>query len=1201
MEERAATLQLLGPPRARLGSVELRFPDRKGAALLALLALDGPATRARIASLLWDEQADSDVRRNLRRTLHRMRDAGFDALLDAGGDTLALRAGVAIDSVAFEAACAGGEHEAAVDRYPAALLQGFEVGGAPAFDDWLSARRDALAQRWRASAELLCDSLRAKGQPRAALALAGRLLAADTLHEAHYRRAMSLHATLGEREAALAVYERCRKALGRELGLRPLPQTVDLAEHIRSGNFEAAPRPTAAMAANSEPVAADTPAAVVLPQLQTLPATAPLVGREAQLAAVLGSLRRHRLTLLAGVAGIGKSRLLHEVLAQAGGLVRVHDSRISDRHVPYAAVVRWLRAGLTPQALSALGSGVRAELALLLPGLGPAPAALTSDTQRLRLYEALREAWEQAFEPGTLHAFDDWQFVDAASAQWWGWWLGQALDSSGRAAQVLVSERPGEALAETAQVLLEALAVDGAATVHVQPLSGEAVYQLVQWLSATQHPQRFAHRLWQATGGHPFYLLETLQHLLQSAVIRVDERGQWHTPFDDNTDDYHELPVAPSVQAAVMLRLQALDEATRRLLEAASLTGDDFSLALVSGATALDEWEAVHAIEAALHARVLSRVTVSKADNAPQERRRSGRFRFEHDLFAQAVSASLSAERRALMHRALGLRLAQEGAAAARVAEHFDAAGDTVAACTWHLRALDAAQRRLVPADMLLHAQRVRALAADDAVRVRAWLAQAKALYLRADANGGAAATQQAAELTTPGHPLDLRVSVAAAQAQSLTAANRPADALPHLSNLLGEAALDGHQRARLLISRGGCLRTLGRGAASQADLDEALRCLGDEPSVLLADLLDDLARNAITAGDFATAHGFAQRSAQVAEANGSQAQMAAGLTMCGVALLMRGHFTESVLSLERARAIAAREGLVAHERGAILNLASAWLALGERALAMAAVDAGFALSRHFASPAEKQAFAEARYQCRVDAGELGAAFEGRDQVIEASLALSDIDRRVSGLLVTLDLPLTLDDATGGLAPLLAALHSMEVDGAQGAPEHLAMTHAKAAWHALVAGQLGTARGHLAAAGAAPRARPESLAYVAYVEIQFALAQGDLAHARAVRQAFAKEGVSAEVWALVLSAALRVPDNSEAADHWAALAHEALSGNTLPALSTLLVIDALGAPLSPEHQARGEQLAESLHGSLHARPHEQTLFARRFVRWLRGS
>lgn len=1120
-------LGLLGVARAELGGRELRFPDRKCVAILALLALDGPCTRARVADLLWDAQPEA--RRNLRRELHRLRDAGFEPFFDADGDALALRPAVRLDTAAFEG-----------DALPpsAALLEGFDLGAAEPFHDWLAARRGVFAQRWRALAEARCQALQAAGDTRGALALALRIVESDPLQEAAWRRAMALHGALGEREAALALYERCRKLLGRELGLKPLAETAALAERLRAGGT--------------------APAAAAPATLPSLGGPAPLVGRDALLDALQAALAEP-LVLLRGAAGIGKSRLLAALAARRPGLV-VHAARQSDRHVPFAALARWLRAGVAPASLPVW---VADELARLMPELGASPPPLAGDAQRLRFFEALAAAWQSAFGHAPA-VFDDWQFVDEASAGWWAWWFGRR-----DGAPVLVAERPQEALPATAA----ALSSVPARVIDVPPLDEAALLALVQRLSGAAEPRRFAHRLWQATGGHPFYAVETLQHLLQSGVIRVDAAGQWHTPFDDATTDYRELPIAPSVQAAVLQRVRALGDATQRLVDAASLVGDDFSLALVGRASALGEWDALQALEAALQARVLARGA-------------NGRLRFEHDLIAQAVAGALGPERRTLLHRALAQSLAEDGAAPARVAAHFEAAGDTPGARTWHRRALRLATEGQWLAEALHHAERLHALAAADDDRARAELARVFVYQWQSRPDASKAALARAAALVTPAHPPALRAELLDARAMELMREGRMDSALALLTEALPDTAFGIDERARLLRRRGMLHRNLSRHAEACADFDEAIALLGDEPTPMLAELLDSRSRVAVPMGAYDQTLAMATRAAAVAEACGHPAKLAAALMMCGAACQMLGRFDEALPVLQRARAIAARHGLVVHERSVILNLVAVLLALGRRAEALRACDEGWALAPAFSGGSEHVAFVEARFQCRLDNGELGLALESlRELVVLATSTTVQIDnyRRASALGVAADLLLALGDGDAAQAPLQAALHEV---GAAPSVLQVLYVHERFARAALLAGDPAEARRRL---DRAQPDRPEARAYGAAVRVALLLASGDVAAAAALPPGGSEAEVTKETWAIWLAQALATP----AREAWRAAALAAAQDARTPPLPALMLWDALAAAGEPL-PASARALAARLRASLAGWPREQALLARRY-------
>ena len=75
------------------------------------------------------------------------------------------------------------------------------------------------------------------GEMEPALRYARRQVELEPWHEEAQRQVMRLLALSGQRAAALAQYEHCRRALAEELGIDPASETTALYERIRTGAF----------------------------------------------------------------------------------------------------------------------------------------------------------------------------------------------------------------------------------------------------------------------------------------------------------------------------------------------------------------------------------------------------------------------------------------------------------------------------------------------------------------------------------------------------------------------------------------------------------------------------------------------------------------------------------------------------------------------------------------------------------------------------------------------------------------------------------------------------------------------------------------------------------------------------------------------------------------------------------------------------
>ncbi|MBN1139799.1 MAG: AAA family ATPase [Anaerolineae bacterium] len=314
---------------------ELRY--NKVRALLAYLALESqrPHRREALAGLLWPELSERRARNNLSQALYVLRSAlegtGRPCLLvtaqavqfDPAGDcwldvcvfTSLLSACQAHVHWQLETCPACGERLAcAAALYAGPFLHGLSLADSPAFEEWQLVQREHLHQLAVDALAALAKGYEARGDVEQALEAARRWVELEPWHEAAHRLAMRALALSGRRNAALAQYEACRRALAEELGIEPAAATVALYEQIR-GSSE-----TGLLKA---PQVTETR---FLDRKHNLPApVTPFVGQEKTLAELTALLQDSgcRLVTLVGPGGIGKTRLAlqlaEEAMAQASG------------------------------------------------------------------------------------------------------------------------------------------------------------------------------------------------------------------------------------------------------------------------------------------------------------------------------------------------------------------------------------------------------------------------------------------------------------------------------------------------------------------------------------------------------------------------------------------------------------------------------------------------------------------------------------------------------------------------------------------------------------------------------------------------------------------------------------------------------------------------------------------------------------------
>jgi predicted ATPase/DNA-binding SARP family transcriptional activator len=756
-------LTLFGPPTHTHNGQPAVLDTRKALALAAYLAATGTAhSRDHLAALLWPESDGSRAKGALRRTLSTLKGALRGAGLEADGESIALSAGrslrpddgLSVDVWAFHAAlaecashghppdqpcplCAGPLNRAA-QLYTADFLAGFSLKDSAEFDDWQYFQAESLRREFVSGLDRLVQWNSAQQQWDAAIDNARRRLAVDTLHEAAHRQLMRLYALADQRAAALRQYRECVRILDEELGVPPLDETSELYEEIQSNRLTPA---------------LDMPA-VRGPMSALAPFRLPLVGRDEEWRQIqnlwLGG-GQGILLVLSGEAGIGKSRLLEELLAHVqnrAAVTALGRCFPGENSLAFGGFMEALRPLLGEEggqrAAAALPPWQQSEVARLFPGLLhdasdlPPASPLESPGGQARFFQALADLLSALLggESAGLLAFDDLHWADSATLDLLAW---LARRIHGLPFSMALAWRSGEESQPQLQQLAQAAQRSGQASgqgtlLSLERLRVEDVMGLIPGIDRTirgnsqqivvdSRNRTLAQRLHAETEGIPFLLAEQL------AALR------------EGGDASAEIRLAPaSVRELFASRLESLDGMAAQVLSAAAVIGRSFDLETVQAAAGRSEEESLSGLETLLQRRLVVEQTGEGAGSLP-------RYDFCHEKLRELVYDETTLARRRLLHRrvaeSFGRRAGRLLGWAAQAAYHRRWAGQEEEAAQLYALAGDEARQLYANAEALAHYRTALALGHSDTSRLHA--AIGKLLTLRGEYTGALLALEQAA------------------------------------------------------------------------------------------------------------------------------------------------------------------------------------------------------------------------------------------------------------------------------------------------------------------------------------------------------------------------------------------------------------------------------------------------------------------------
>lgn len=385
---------------------------------------------------------------------------------------------------------------------------------------------------------------------------------------------------------------------------------------------------------------------------------APLVGRREELDRARHALDQPgALVLVSGDAGIGKSRLVAEVVASWPGPVLAGGCLPLTRTLPLLPITEMLDERRRPhQVTEALGQLSR-EHQETLASLSGGVSGVVDPLAQGRLVAALRTLlWSVAAQEGTLLVVEDVHWADPDTLD-----LVTLLGQGGGIPDlVTITTCRTDELNLSDHVstwLANARRSPQATEIALRPLGRDAVGELVSWLTPGSPRDGLVDMVFRRSGGNPFFT--------EQVTRAYDEEGAT-------------LPAG--VSALIGERLRRTSDQAQQVLAALAVAGRPLHPAQLVAITQLEDQAMAGA---------LREVRASAFVSSTQEG-----VGLRHELLREALLVAGAGDS-PLLHRRLAEQLEASGddTLSGEAAVHYRAAGDTAAEARTALRAAERAWR----------------------------------------------------------------------------------------------------------------------------------------------------------------------------------------------------------------------------------------------------------------------------------------------------------------------------------------------------------------------------------------------------------------------------------------------------------------------------------------------------------------------------
>lgn len=458
-------------------------------------------------------------------------------------------------------------------------------------------------------------------------------------------------------------------------------------------------------------------AARAVPQREEREQTA-LIGREHEMDILRGVLDRLNtgrgaLVSIVGEAGVGKSRLVDELRAEArgrfgklnwfeargvafgGGIYALFQQILRatlgiSAQEPVEAIRERLRAGARRQKFQdpeLVAHMFELMLAIDEPADSTRFPGLRGDAVRRELFETIRNTKRAlALNHPTVFVLEDMHWADAASVE-------LTLHDADLVRElpivILAAFRPDrDAPSWNFRQECAERFKDVYVEIELEPLPEDNARTLLDALARDATlPPLLRRQILDKTEGNPFFMEQLVHGLMETGAL-VQENGNWRAP-----KELQEISLPLSLNSVLTARMDRLGEPTRRVLQAAAVIGRTFPPGLLQGVIMRAGWDDL-ADALPLHLGVLERHQLI----VPRMLEGVLHSTFKHALIQEAAYSATLKKRRRDLHRHVFETILDDYAGraeehAAELAYHAQAGEDWQRAYEWARRAAENADR----------------------------------------------------------------------------------------------------------------------------------------------------------------------------------------------------------------------------------------------------------------------------------------------------------------------------------------------------------------------------------------------------------------------------------------------------------------------------------------------------------------------------